>query len=317
MDALERFFQRGLKLSHLRLLTLFARLGQVRLVAETLHVTQPAVSRQLAELEAGVGTPVLTRVGNRLQFTATGEALLKRAREVLLQLEQARHEVDALSSGIVGAIAVGAVATVLPVVAPEFTLQIKRRAPNVNVSFFEATSDKLFPMLAAGALDFVFSRMDQPGPTVGLTREYILDDPIVVVCGTHHPLAFRRDLASQDLAGMPWILPPQEAPAFLALSRWMELQGLAFPSGCVQSISMPTNEVLLKRYPFIGLMPSSLAHRGANKDEIKVLGLQDASFLGKVWLFRSEASVNPVIKPAMESVADMRAAIGGLGLVTG
>src|SRR6185437_3010689 len=92
MDPIERFFQAGLKLSHLRLLTMFDSLGQIRLVAEKLNVTQPAVSKQLAELEAGLGVPVLTRVGNRLFFTPVGETLMKRGREVFHQLEQARFE---------------------------------------------------------------------------------------------------------------------------------------------------------------------------------------------------------------------------------
>ena len=86
MDPIERFFQAGLKLNHLRLLTLFDSLGQIRLVAEKLNVTQPAISKQLAELEAGLGVSVMTRVGNRLQLTAVGETLTKRAREVFHQL---------------------------------------------------------------------------------------------------------------------------------------------------------------------------------------------------------------------------------------
>ncbi|MFM0091817.1 LysR family transcriptional regulator [Paraburkholderia sediminicola] len=93
VDPIERFFQAGLKLSHLRLLTLFDSLGQIRLVAEKLNVTQPAISKQLAELEAGLGVSVMTRVGNRLQLTAVGETLTRRAREVFHQLEQARYEV--------------------------------------------------------------------------------------------------------------------------------------------------------------------------------------------------------------------------------
>ncbi|WP_020065716.1 LysR family transcriptional regulator [Paraburkholderia caledonica] len=218
MDPIERFFQAGLKLSHLRLLTMFDSLGQIRLVAEKLNVTQPAISKQLAELEAGLGGPVLTRVGNRLFFTPVGEALMKRAREVFHQLEQARFEVDALTSGISGKISVGAVATVMPVFAPELVAELKKHAPHVNVSFYEATSDRLFPMLAAGALDFVLSRTGPPrADTAAFASHAVLNDPIVVVCGREHPLAGRRTIGASDLAGLPWILPPREAPTFLSL----------------------------------------------------------------------------------------------------
>lgn len=313
MDQLEKFFNRGLKLSHLRVLTMFASLGQIRLVADRLSVTQPAISRQIAELEAGLGTPVVVRAGNRLQFTSVGEALVTRAREVLLQLEQARHEVDALCAGISGSIAVGAVATVLPVIAPELTLQLKKRAPNVSVSFFEATSDRLFPMLTRGALDMVFSRTEQPETNAGLSRARLFDDPIVIVCGAEHPLASRRDLAPGDLAGLPWILPPKEAPVFIALSKWMKAHRLGFPSGCVQSISLQSNETLLKRYPFIGLMPRSLARGTLNQDTIKVLRLPNATFLPTVWVFHSRKSVNPVVGAALGCVDAVRDAVAEHG----
>ncbi|WP_244438899.1 LysR family transcriptional regulator [Paraburkholderia dilworthii] len=91
--------------------------------------------QQLAKLEACLGVPVLTRVGNRLFFTPVGETLTKRAREVFHELEQARFEVDALTSGISRKISVGAVATVMPVFAPELVIELKKRAPHVNLSF--------------------------------------------------------------------------------------------------------------------------------------------------------------------------------------
>lgn len=304
MDPIERFFQAGLKLNHLRLLTLFDSLGQIRLVAEKLNVTQPAISKQLAELEAGLGVSVMTRVGNRLQLTAVGETLTKRAREVFHQLEQARYEVDALTSGLSGKISVGAVATVLPVFAPELILELKRRAPHVNVALQEATSDRLFPLLANGSLDFVLSRTEPVGfGKTEFASHIIMDDPIVVVCGRDHPLANRRNVAPEDLAGSPWILPPKEAPTFLALQSWLGESGLAFPDGCVQSISLQTNEAMLASYPFLALMPLAVARKRAGRAGLAILTMPGASFLETVQLFYSSESVNPVLPAALECVA--------------
>ena len=303
MDPIERFFQAGLKLSHLRLLTMFDSLGQIRLVAEKLNVTQPAVSKQLAELEAGLGVPVLTRVGNRLFFTPVGETLMKRAREVFHQLEQARFEVDALTSGISGKVTVGAVATVMPVFAPELVTELKKRAPHVNVSFFEATSDRLFPMLAAGALDFVLSRTGPPrAEGAAFASHAVLDDPIVVVCGRDHPLAARRTIGAADLASLPWILPPREAPTFLALQAWMHEHGLEFPDGCVQSISLQANEAMIAAYPFLALMPLAVARQGVNREKLVILSLEGTRFLETVQLFYNHTSANPVLPVALACV---------------
>jgi DNA-binding transcriptional LysR family regulator len=79
------------------------------------------------------------------------------AREVFHQIERARYEVDALTSGLSGRIAVGAVPTVLSVLAHELVLELQKRAPLVSVSFFEATSDRLFLMLASARRDIVLS----------------------------------------------------------------------------------------------------------------------------------------------------------------
>ncbi|WP_350357557.1 LysR family transcriptional regulator [Paraburkholderia fungorum] len=307
MDPIERFFQAGLKLNHLRLLTLFDSLGQIRLVAEKLNVTQPAISKQLAELEAGLGVSVMTRVGNRLQLTAVGETLTRHAREVFHQLEQARYEVDALTSGLSGKISVGAVATVLPVFAPELILELKRRAPHVNVALHEATSDRLFPLLANGSLDFVLSRT---GPVGFGKSEFasrpIMEDPIVVVCGRDHPLASRRNVVASDLAGSPWILPPKEAPTYLALQSWLAESGGAFPDGCVQSISLATNEAMLANYPFLALMPLAVARKRVGRTGLVILALPGASFLETVQLFYSASSVNPVLPAALECVGTVQ-----------
>ena len=308
----DRFFQRGLKLSHLRLLVLFATLGQVRLVAQRLHVSQPAVSKQIAELEAGVGAPVLQRVGNRLQFTAVGEALLRRAREVLLQLEQARHDVHALSRGISGSIAVGVVTTVLPVVGPEFTMRLKRRAPSVELRFQQGTSDVLYPLLAAGELDLVFSRMPPPAQAAGLVGQALFEDPMVPVCGRDNPLAARRSLTVEDLRGMTWILPPPRSPTLAVLHAWLQAHGLDVPAGCVESTVLAFNQQLMQRYPFLALMPRSLAEQAAHEGALCVLSLPGASFLPKVWLFRNASSANPVVGIALECAQALQPGVRAL-----
>lgn len=302
MQAGERFFEQRLKLSHLRLVTLLASLGQVRLVAEHLHVTQPAISKQLAELQAGLGGPIVTRVGNRLQFTAMGEALLRHAREVLLRLEQARHEVDALSKGLSGSLAVGGVVTVMAMVAPALVLQLKSRAPNLDVSLVEATSDRLFPMLARGELDLLFSRVPPAARLAGVVGELVFRDPIVIACGRQHPLAARPRVTPADLKGMPWILPSSESPAFIALDRWMRRHRLRFPPGCVRSNALSTIEKLLKAYPFLTLLSASMARTLATRAEVKVLPLPGASFLDEVWIFHRQPGANPVIKAALDCV---------------
>ena len=76
-----------LEARHLRLIVAIADGGSMMAAARLLHVTQPALSRQLSELERRLGTPLFTRLHNRLQITDAGEQLLAGARRILAELE--------------------------------------------------------------------------------------------------------------------------------------------------------------------------------------------------------------------------------------
>lgn len=307
MDDLERFFEAGLKLRHLRLLTLFAELGQVKLVADKLNVTQPAISKQLAEIEAGLGSAILTRSGNRLRFTSEGEALLRLAREVFHQIDHARYEIDAMRNGFSGKLVVGAVATVLPVLGPRLVIEMKQRAPNVSVTFVESTSDKLIPMLSKGDLDFAFSRIMPAGlDATVFESQRLIEDPIVIVCGRGHPLSFRHPTSPADLAGMQWILPSSESSTFAALLAWMSEHGLSLPSGSVQSTSLATNVMLLQACPVLALMPLTIARKAANAGEITVLELPGARFLHTIWFFHNKLTANAAVPLALECMSTVR-----------
>ena len=82
-DPLDRFFNATLRLTHLRTLAALAQLGQVRKVAEQFHVSQSAISKQIAEIEAGLGELVVRREGNGLVLTPIGQRLTARAAESL------------------------------------------------------------------------------------------------------------------------------------------------------------------------------------------------------------------------------------------
>lgn len=303
LSSIDRFFERSIKLSHLRLLVMFAELGQLRHVAEQLNVSQPAVSKQLAELEKGVGSKILKRSGNRLVLTAAGELLLKRSRDALFALKNAQHDMQAISGGLKGKLSIGAVATIHHALMPQIILALKQEAPLVSITLQQATSDLLLPQLASGALDLVLCRT-VPGEMANgdFACKQLLDDPIVIACSSEHPLAKSTDLKPRDLVQWPWIIPPRSAPSFLALNSWMHEHELSFPDGCIESISMSLNDNLMRRHPFITVMSASCMSSPFLKGKLVSLQLPGLLFLEHIWMIYNRAPESPLVFMAIDCI---------------
>lgn len=307
MDLLDRFFSRGLKLNHLRVLVMLGQWGQVRLVAQKLGVTQPAVSRQLGELEEGLGLDVVRRVSNGLVFTEAGQILLGRAREVMFQLEQARQELGTMSAGLRGEISIGAVPSVMQSLASPLLRLLQERAPGVSINLLSDTSDKLYASLVNRTLHVLFSRAVPPQfADSAVAGELLYEDPLVIICSRDHPLAQQRQLSPRDLDHQPWVLPPTESPAFEALNTWMRENRLTQAPGSVRTTSTEVYRSMLADGTRLGMMPLDVALAPEIAANFTVLALPGARFLPSVWMFhtRTEATsaVRMVVECAREAV---------------
>ena len=99
-DIVSRDLHKSLTIRHIRIIAALAELKLVARVADELNVTQPAISKQIAELERIVGTPIVTRDRNRLHLTAIGLRLAEHAHQVLNQIDRAAFDIEAMSSGV-------------------------------------------------------------------------------------------------------------------------------------------------------------------------------------------------------------------------
>lgn len=182
-------FQKGITLRHLRAIVALADLKLVARVSEALGVTQPAVSKQIAELEKIVGVPVVTRDRNRLYLTPLGLRLAEHARLALGQLDRAAFDIEAMTSGVSGSVSVGVVSSVAPTLLPGTIALFKRSTPQASVSVSEGHFVELLPQLEAGTLDLLIARIWQPRELAGIDQMTLFSEPVVVVAGRNHPLA--------------------------------------------------------------------------------------------------------------------------------
>ncbi len=229
LDPAETLLQRGLKLSHLRLLDSLAGSGQISDAARRLGIAQPAASRLLAEIERIVGRPVHQRTGRGVVLTAIGEALARRARRVQMELADAARDMQEIDMGLVGHVRIGAVTgpaldRVLPALKAAHIDQ-----PKVTWEVIVAPSDILCQHVLSGRVDFAIGRLPSGPERQALKARTIAAEPVSLMVGRHHPLAQAAGVDPAALMDFDWVMPgPDSLLARTVLTRLATL-GLPEP----------------------------------------------------------------------------------------
>jgi len=149
------FIRANLKPRHFRMLVALDDLRHMGRVAQSLHVSQPAVSLALGELEKGLGFKLFERTPKGVLPNAYGECQIRHARAVLASLVQARDELHALRSGALGRVIVGALPAMRPGLLPKAMAKLKEKTPLTIVTVHEGSMESMLPELRRGAVDLI------------------------------------------------------------------------------------------------------------------------------------------------------------------
>lgn len=201
----------------LRQLAYFAAVaeeGHFTRAAQRMHVAQPAISRQVIQLERELGERLLSRDPAGITLTDAGAAFLPHARAALAAAEAGRDALASLRGLLTGGLSIG---TVLP--APEgLTAALgdyRDRHPGVELRLREDHTGPLIDSLSRGELDFAFVGLGPRGAVpAGLAARPILSEPVVAAMRSDHPLAGRRSVTVASLRGHAMVTLPEESGQF-------------------------------------------------------------------------------------------------------
>ena len=203
-----REYQFNFELRHLIYFREVARQLHFRRAAEALGVAQPALSRQVAQLEEAMGASLFDRSRRRVELTPAGRHLQEKVEPMLRGIARLPAEIAAISGGESGSLRVGftglAMATVLPGVLREFQLQ----RPNVRVELTESPTASQVDALRAGEIACGFLHPDSL--PAGFSFRQLLKERNGVVLPAEHPLARRKTLQLKGLRNVPFVLFPRE-----------------------------------------------------------------------------------------------------------
>jgi LysR family pca operon transcriptional activator len=220
---MESSLQRHLSLRHLRLVAVLGQELNLSRTAQLLHTTQPAVSRSLAQLESLVGARLFDRTTKRISLTAAGASLMQHAARVLAELDLAAEELQGIRGGISGEVRVGLLGSFS---ADLLGLALTRAREIVPDVLFVVQSDNLaglYEALLAGRVDLMLSHaeLNVDLSAVDVRKLYVEHTRVLVRPG--HPLARRKKVSADDLATLPWVLPPAATPLRPKLNRMLSV----------------------------------------------------------------------------------------------
>lgn len=203
-----REYQLNFEIRHLVYFREVAQQLHFRKAAESLSVAQPALSRQIAQLEEALGTPLFVRSRRRVELTPAGRHLAERVEPLLRQLARLPADAQAIANGQSGSLRVGftglAMATVLPAVLREF----QRERPRVRVELNESPTAAQIESLRSGEIACGFLHPD--ALPEGFHFRQLLRERNGVVLPADHPLTRRRTLKLNELGDVPFVLFPRE-----------------------------------------------------------------------------------------------------------
>lgn len=249
-----------LRFRHLQMLLALEAGGSLRAAAQTLNLTQPAVSKALGEIESAFGAALFERTARGLTPTQRGKAALRGATLLLAQLAHVQQEVGAAEPLV--RLRVGAPPFVAHGYLPPVLARLGAAVPGLQVSLLEERVPLLLRALAAGQVDALVTSYPAQMPEelgVQIAYEKLFEAEFVVIGPPAHPAARKRRPPWSALADAAWVLPATGSMVRRVVEECFLRAGVAAPQPLVESTSPVTNVELVAQGLGLGVAPAHSA----------------------------------------------------------
>lgn len=193
-----------MKLSTLQALIHVEELGSIRAAAQEMHMSQPALTAAIQQLEDELNAPLLMRTKQGATLTRFGQAFMGHARLIVAESRRAREEVDQLRGSWEGQVHFSTSPAVALSVLPKALQPFAEKYPGVRVYCRDGLYPGVTPALRDGSLDFALTPVHRLEVEPDLVAEPLFSTEIVIACHRDHPLREATSLA--QLAQCRWVL---------------------------------------------------------------------------------------------------------------
>ncbi|MCA0326226.1 MAG: LysR family transcriptional regulator [Proteobacteria bacterium] len=302
-DAFPQRLKSRLKMRHYELLLALYRHRSVSRVAEQLALSQPTVTRALADIEDIFAAPLFVRARRGLVPTPAGELVLARARAAVAEDLSLQQELRALHDGYQGRLRIGVIPYASDQVLGAVWRHLLGHTPRLAIQMHENTTHHLLRAVRERELDCAICRFSRDNSREGLVQEmlYRQQAHLVVASASAAGVARRAQLDIARLANMDWIFPPKDTPIRHAIEAIFAAGGHQVPTPLIETYSIRGIASALQQLPRgVTALPSDIARAVAQAGGATVLPEPlpwDLPPVGLAWL-RNSAKAGAVARLA-------------------
>jgi DNA-binding transcriptional LysR family regulator len=273
----------------LKYFEVIAEEGHVGRAAERLYKSQPALTKCIDRLEEQLGAPLFERAGRGIKLTPVGQALLTRARQISLMMDDTTREIGDYANGRAGNIRLGCTPTLAEHVLPGLCEELLAQADKVTIDLKVSMNDTLLEGLKAGELDIVLGPMIQTDDI--FQTEEVMQDRMIVMASPGHPI-FKRKKSLRTLLDYHWVLPAQSVLSRQWLDNVFDRHHLPRPTVQITPTVLNMIMPLIERTQLLGF--ASNLNLKAGRGQLKEVVLKETTMLRRMGLtYRRDMYLSP------------------------
>jgi DNA-binding transcriptional LysR family regulator len=263
---------RRLRLKDLHTLQVVAETGSMARASRQLALSQPAISKAIAEMEHTVGATLLDRSARGVELTASGRLLINRSRIIFDELREGMEDIRRVSDPARGEIRVGTTEPITGFVA-EVIGQLSLAYPRITYRVSVSDTTTLVRDLRERALDVVVTRWTADSVADDLAAEVLLKAPLAVLADRHHPLLKRKGVSLADTMDQAWTLSPPDSFLGRVVVDVFQRRKLPLPPTIVTTLSVHMRLNLLASGRFLTMLPERMVRQRANRAWLRALDI--------------------------------------------
>lgn len=300
--------------------------GNMIRAAAALHLSQPALSKSIRNLESELDVPLLRRHARGVSPTVYGDMLLKHAKLLRNETEKAVLAIRSLKAGHAGHLRLG-VANFAVSLLPRVIVQLLDAKPGLSLEIVDGTYEELTAQVRDGSLDAVVAGFPPIHRADDLVHEPLVPGEVLLVCRPNHPLSTRKCVSLTDVAVQHWILANRPQAIIDMVELTFRSAGVAPPKPMIHCRSMLYLKAILLEGRFVTLLPRGVVAHELATNQLVAIPLANTTFQTREGIiYRAEAIHPPALFALIEalkaeyatnvpaSVATTRAPVGAHGM---